>query len=92
LFDFLRDFSQTMIIFLPAGHKKSTYIKANGKAKLPMQIAGKSSGIVRKKGFSHNLTTTISSTFIKKLMDNTPGGFGFCFRPRRCGDLRDAIE
>jgi len=81
-----------MIIFLPAGQKKIDFIKANGKAKLPMQIADKSSGIVRKKGFSHNLTTTIFSTFIKKLMDNAPGGFGFCLRPPRCCDPRDAIE
>jgi hypothetical protein len=81
LFDFLRDFSVTMIIFLPLGHKKIDFIKANGKAKLPMQIADKSSGIVRKKGFSHHLTTTISSSFIKKLMDNAPGGFAFASAP-----------
>ena len=32
-------------------------------------------------GDSHILTTNISSRFIKKLIDDVPGGFGFCLLP-----------
>jgi len=46
-----------------------------------MQIADKSSGIVRKKGFSHNLTTPISSTFIKKFMGTLMGASTFASVP-----------
>jgi hypothetical protein len=46
---------------------------------------------IKNKGYRHILTTTISSRFIKKFFDNTPGGVSFYLLPRRRGDPQEAI-